>query len=85
MEYLQFLIIILFSPLLNGIIKKLKANMQGRKGPGIFQPYYDLIRLFRKDMVISLVASWIFKATPYIVMTSLIAASMLVPDRKSVV
>ena len=79
MEYLQFLIIIIFSPLLNGIIKKLKAYMQGRIGPGIFQPYFDLIRLFRKDMVVSVVASWIFKATPYIVMTSVIAASMIVP------
>jgi formate hydrogenlyase subunit 4 len=79
MEYLQFLILLIFSPLLNGIIKKLKANMQGRPGPGILQPYYDLIRLFRKDMVVSVVASWIFKATPYIVMTSVIAASMIVP------
>jgi formate hydrogenlyase subunit 4 len=79
MEYLQFLILLIFSPLLNGIIRKLKAHMQGRAGPGILQPYYDLIRLFRKDMVVSVVASWIFKATPYIVMTSVIAASMIVP------
>lgn len=79
MEYFQFLIIILFSPLVNGVIKKLKANMQGRVGPGIFQPYFDLIRLFKKDMVISNVTSWIFKATPYIVFTSIIAASMIVP------
>jgi formate hydrogenlyase subunit 4 len=79
MEYLQFIIIIVLSPLIQGIIKKLKANMQGRVGPGIFQPYYDLIRLFRKDMVISRVASWIFRATPYIVFTSTIAAAMIVP------
>jgi len=79
MEYLQFLIIIFFSPLLNGTIKKLKSYMQGRRGPGIFQPYFDLIRLFRKDMVVSVVASWIFRATPYIVMISVIAASMIVP------
>ena len=79
MEYLQFLILLIFSPLLNGIIRKLKAHMQGRPGPGILQPYYDLIRLFRKDMVVSVVASWIFKATPYMVMTSVIAASMIVP------
>jgi formate hydrogenlyase subunit 4 len=79
MEYLQFLILLIFSPLLNGIIRKLKAHMQGRAGPGILQPYYDLIRLFRKDMVVSVVASWVFKATPYIVMTSVIAASMIVP------
>jgi formate hydrogenlyase subunit 4 len=79
MEYLQFVIIILFSPLIQGIIKKLKAGMQGRVGPGIFQPYYDLMRLFRKDMVISRVSSWIFRATPYIVFTSTVAAAMLVP------
>jgi formate hydrogenlyase subunit 4 len=79
MEHLQFLIIVIFSPLLNGIIKKLKASMQGRTGPGIFQPYFDLIRLFKKDMVVSVVASWIFKATPYILMMSVIAASMIVP------
>ncbi len=79
MEYFQFLIIIILSPLVNGIIKKLKANMQGRVGPGIFQPYYDLIRLFKKDMVISSITSWIFKATPYIVFTSTMAAAMIVP------
>ncbi len=79
MEYFQFLIIILFSPLVNGVIKKLKANMQGRVGPGVFQPYYDLWRLFRKDMVVSTVTSWVFKATPYVVFTATVAAAMIVP------
>lgn len=79
MEQFQFLIIIMLSPLVNGVIKRLKANMQGRVGPGILQPYYDLIRLFKKGMVISNVASWIFKVSPYIVFTSTIAASMIVP------
>ena len=79
MEYLQFIIILLFSPLIQGMIKKMKARMQGRVGPGVFQPYYDLIRLMKKEMVISHVTSWIFKATPYIVFTSTIAAAMLTP------
>jgi len=79
MEYLQFLIIVTLSPLLQGVIKKLKAAMQGRVGPGVLQPYYDLVRLFRKDMVISDVASWIFRAAPYIVFSSVTAASALVP------
>ncbi|MFN3740922.1 MAG: respiratory chain complex I subunit 1 family protein [Thermodesulfovibrionales bacterium] len=79
MGYLQFLIIILFAPLINGIIKRLKANMQGRTGPGILQPYYDLIRLFKKEMVISSVTSWVFRLTPYIVFTSTIVAAMIVP------
>ncbi|MEK6527940.1 MAG: respiratory chain complex I subunit 1 family protein [Nitrospirota bacterium] len=73
------MIILILSPLIQGIIRKLKANMQGRIGPGIFQPYYDLIRLLKKDMVISNVTSWVFKATPYIVFASTAAASMIVP------
>jgi formate hydrogenlyase subunit 4 len=79
MSYMQFFIIILFSPLVNGVIKKLKANMQGRVGPGVLQPYYDLLRLFRKDMVVSTTTSWIFKATPVIVFTATAAAAVLVP------
>lgn len=79
MEYLQFIIIILFAPLVQGIIKKSKALMQGRPGPGIAQPYYDLVRLFRKDMVVSETASWVFRAAPYIVFTSTVAVAMIVP------
>src|SRR5512143_190650 len=79
MDYFQFLIIIFFSPLVNGVIKKIKANMQGRKGPGVLQPYYDLLRLFKKDMVVSSVTSWVFTATPYVVFVSTIAAAMIVP------
>ncbi len=79
MEYTQFIIIILFSPLIQGLIRKLKANMQGRVGPGVFQPYYDLVRLFHKDMVISGITSWIFRATPYIVFASTAAAAIIVP------
>lgn len=79
MEYFQFFIIIFFSPLLTGVIKKLKANMQGRKGPGVLQTYYDLMRLFQKDMVVSNVTSWVFKATPYIVFIATITAAVIVP------
>ena len=79
MEYFQFLIIVFFSPLVSGVIKKLKAYMQGRKGPGVLQTYYDLMRLFKKDMVVSSVTSWVFKATPYIVFVATITAAVIVP------
>lgn len=79
MEYSQFIIIVILSPLVHGMIKKMKAGMQGRVGAGVLQPYYDLVRLFKKDMVISKTASWIFKAAPYVVFVSAVAASMIVP------
>ena len=79
MENLQFIIIIIFSPLIQGIIRKFKAGLQGRVGAGILQPYYDIIRLLKKEMVLSTVTSWIFKITPYIVFISTIVAAMMVP------
>jgi formate hydrogenlyase subunit 4 len=79
MENLQFVIIIIFSPLIQGIIKKFKAGFQGRVGASILQPYYDIIRLLKKEMVLSTVTSWIFKITPYIVFISTIVAAMMVP------
>lgn len=61
------------------MIKKLKANFQGRVGAGVLQPYYDLAKLLKKEMVISNVTSWIFQATPYIVFISTIIAAMMIP------
>ena len=79
MNNFQFVLIALLSPLAQGIIKKIKALMQGRVGAPLLQPYYDLARLFRKDMVIPRTASWIFHAAPYVVFASVLTASMLVP------
>lgn len=37
--------------LLDGVDRKITARMQGRKGPGLFQPFYDLVKLFSKQMI----------------------------------
>jgi len=46
-------IFILLAPLvgglLSGIDRKVTAHMQGRVGPSIFQPFYDVGKLFEKD------------------------------------
>lgn len=49
-----------------------------RRGPGIFQPYYNLAKLFSKDEVISKYASWIFYAAPVIVFSGNICAFIMV-------
>jgi len=79
MNNLQLIILIALSPLAQGLIKKVKALSQGRVGTPVLQPYYDLARLFGKDMVISKTTSWIFHATPYIVFASTVAACSLTP------
>ena len=36
---------------LDGIDRKITARMPGRKGPPIWQPFYDLFKLFSKQMI----------------------------------
>ena len=76
---LQVVVILLAAPLLSGVIKKMKATIQHRKGAPVLQLYFDLFKLFRKDVVISETASWIFTAAPYIYFISVLAAFVFVP------
>lgn len=79
MAVLQVLVILALAPLLSGVIKKVKAFFQIRRGPSVLQPYYDIIKLMRKDSVVSENASWIFHASPAISFTSMLAAGLLMP------
>ncbi len=76
---LQLLIIILVAPLVNGVIKKVKAFTQKRKGAPLLQMYFDLFKLMKKNSVVSETSSWIFKATPYVVITTALGAGLMVP------
>lgn len=64
---------------MQGVIQKMKANLQGRVGPSIFQPYFHLLKLFQKGAVISSTSSWIQLITPYIVFSSMLTVAMLIP------
>lgn len=50
------IIYIIFAPILGGLIqgidRKITAKMQGRMGPPILQPFYDVQKLFRKEVVV---------------------------------
>lgn len=42
----------LLGALLEGIDRKVAARMQGRKGPSVWQPIYDIAKLFSKQSVV---------------------------------
>jgi formate hydrogenlyase subunit 4 len=75
----QLILLLAVAPLLSGFIRKLKARLQTRRGPSIFQPYRDLYKLLRKGMVIPNTASWLFTATPYFVFLTAILAGLMIP------
>jgi formate hydrogenlyase subunit 4 len=76
---LQTALLLLLAPLMSGLIKNWKAKLQNRRGPRIWQPYSDLLKFFRKDMVISEHASWVFSVAPYVVFVSALLAGLMVP------
>jgi formate hydrogenlyase subunit 4 len=78
-ELLQVIFLVALAPLVTGVIRKLKALLQSRKGPSVFQPYYDLYKQFRKDSVISKNTSWVFRITPHVAMAAVLVAALLVP------
>ena len=63
------------APLLVGALRTVKARLVGRRGPVPWQPYRDLRKLFAKTPVVSTTTSWLFRATPYVLMSTMITVS----------
>ena len=76
---IQTVVLLALAPLLTGVIRKLKAWMQSRRGPPVYQPYLDLAKLMRKGSVVSEDASWLTTITPYVCLVSILVAALLVP------
>ena len=75
----QMLIVLLTAPLLSGLVRKMKARMLRRIGPPVLQPYLDLVRLMRKEVVLAESASWLFRVIPYFIFAATWVAASLVP------
>jgi formate hydrogenlyase subunit 4 len=72
-------VILLVPPLLLGVIARAKARFAGRAGPPLLQPYYDLVKLLRKDTVVSRTTTWLFLAGPAVTLVCVVLAAVLVP------
>jgi len=75
----QMLLVLLLAPLLTGFVRKIKARLVRRQGASMFQPYRDLLRLLRKEVVLADNASWLFRVIPYVTFAAIWVAAALVP------
>src|SRR6476646_1668785 len=73
------MLVLALAPLLTGFVRKVKAWLLRRQGPPLIQPYRDLVRLMRKEVVCANNASWLFRAIPYLIFSATWVASALVP------
>ena len=75
----QMALVLLLAPLLTGLVRKVKARLQRRRGPSLIQPYRDLRRLLGKEVVLADNASWLFRVAPYVIFAVTWVAAALVP------
>jgi len=75
----QTLAFVACAPLLAGWVQRVKCHMQNRAAPTVWQPYRDLAKLLGKKMVLAENASWLFRATPYVIFGAMLLAASVVP------
>jgi formate hydrogenlyase subunit 4 len=78
-QLLQVLTVALGAPGVMGLIAKVEARLQGRRGPRVLQPYYDLAKLCRKEALAPLGASWFFLAAPPAGVAAYLTVPLLIP------
>ncbi len=71
--------VLILSPLIAGIINRLKAMIESRHGPSIFQPYYDLSKLFKKEVVVPERSSVIFILAPFVSFSAYLVIALVIP------
>src|SRR5215467_6692810 len=79
LQIAQVIAVLALAPLLQGAILQFEERVQRAQGPGIFQPYRDLWKLFHKQILIPETASWIFLVTPFVAFTAMLTVPILIP------
>jgi formate hydrogenlyase subunit 4/hydrogenase-4 membrane subunit HyfE len=78
-QILQVVSILVLAPLVSGIIARVEAIVQQRQGPRILQPYYDILKLLRKETVLPAPAGPLFRAAPYVSFAAYATVPLLIP------
>ena len=76
---IQYLAVIILSPLLLGLINRVKAKFAGRRGQPLLQLYFDLYKLSYKTPVYSRTTTWLFRAGPVIGLSAILCALAALP------
>jgi formate hydrogenlyase subunit 4 len=78
-DMLQALLLILGAPLVRGIIERLKAQLQRRRGASIWRPYAEIFKLLRKEDLVPPTSSVVFRIAPILLFGSTMCVAAFVP------
>ncbi len=70
---------LLVAPFCQGLMRKVTALIQSRKGPPLWQPYYDLLKLLGKEDIESGGSPSMQRAAAYMSLATVLAITCLIP------
>ncbi|NUR83217.1 MAG: formate hydrogenlyase [Nonomuraea sp.] len=76
---LQLVLVAAGAPLLVGVMRQVRARLEGRAGAGILQPWRDLRKLARKEPVTAHDAGFAFGAAPLVLAGTALVVAAVVP------
>ena len=76
---LQPLLVVALSPWLIGLMRQVRARMEGRVGPGIGQPWRDLRKLMRKQPIVPAGTTVVFRAAPLVLVATCLVVAAVTP------
>jgi formate hydrogenlyase subunit 4 len=78
-DIIQALLLIVGAPLVRGIIARMKAQLQRRRGASIWRPYAELSKLLRKEDLVPPTSSAVFRLAPIVLFAAIVCAAGFVP------
>jgi len=76
---LQVVLLVVVAPYLLGLMRQVRARLEGRAGAGPGQPWRDLRKQFRKESITPAGSSWVFASAPAVVVASTLVIAAVAP------
>jgi formate hydrogenlyase subunit 4 len=76
---LQVVLVVAGAPLLVGLMRQVRARMEGRAGAGVLQPWRDLRKLLRKEAINPHGTGWVFRLAPLLLAATALVVTAVVP------
>ncbi len=76
---IQALLVLLLAPFASGTARWMRAKMHTRRGPSIWQDYYDIAKLFKRQDVQPAESSFIHRLMPPLFMGTMLVLAMGIP------
>ncbi|MBV6341263.1 respiratory chain complex I subunit 1 family protein [Candidatus Magnetobacterium casense] len=79
-EFFRYVLMLLLSVVVVGVIGKVRAVYCGRYGEPVLQPVWDIVKLLRRPhRLLNPDVSWVFRLAPSVALATVMSAAVVVP------